>query len=150
MQSRLPITHFPRGSRNSNVSLRLLHKYLPCDENMAVMVRARCLTIMLKNSLNTLSYFPNYITRQVFSSAYSTNGTQRLDSIVLQVSKFRYTSISIPLPRKVLVKAERCFVTLNTRYTCLWDHKQETSQPMMKEKSEHLNFLNTTLNNTQN
>lgn len=69
----------------------------------------------MKNSLNTLPYFPNHITKQVFSSACSTSGTQMLDSIVLQVSKFHYTSISIPLPRKVFVKAERCYVTLKDK-----------------------------------
>lgn len=79
---------------------------------MAVMVRARCLTIIMKNSLNTLPIFPNHVTRQVFSSAYSTSGTQRFDSIVLQVSKFHYTSISIPLLWKVLLKMQRCYVTL--------------------------------------
>lgn len=106
---------------------------------MAVIVRDRCLTIIMKNSLNTLPIFPNHVTRQVFSSAHSTSGTQRLDSIVLQVSKFHYTSISIPLLWKLLLKMQRDVMwLLNTRYICLWDHKRETSQ-YMKEKSENLN-----------
>lgn len=79
---------------------------------MAVIVRDRCLTIIMKNSLNTLPIFPNHVTRQVFSSAHSTSGTQRLDYCVAgqQVSLYFYfNSFTLEITSE---NAERCYVTL--------------------------------------
>lgn len=109
----------------------------------------------MKKSLNTLPYFPNPITKQVFSSACSTSGTQMLDFIVLQVSKFHYTSNFNFFTQErrshniSLVKAERCYVTL--KYKIYLPVRIQTGNKSMhpEGKNQSTSTVNTALNNIQ-